>query len=208
VQAGDAAQRVVSSFPLEGVFPLIIVDTPGLGSPPRLGCHGRRLRAGGTLPPSAGAVRSRLRTCGAQVPAGLRPAHRPPLRSGSRGGMGADLVRRQGGRAERDQHTWHLAARPTLPRPRRTSAAWTCTRSAVTSAGTGTSLWRCSLMPTSRSRRPTRRQRGVQKRFRPPGSAHHGRNPPAPGALPRREPPSRPVASRTHAELVTSARRR
>lgn len=39
------------------------------------------------------AVRPRLRARGAQVPAGLRPAHRPPLRPGSRRSMGAGLVR-------------------------------------------------------------------------------------------------------------------
>ena len=48
--------------------------------------------------------------------------------------------------------------------------------------------------------------KGVQKRFRPPGCAHRGRNPPTPGASPRRhEPPSRPVTSRARAELVTLA---
>jgi hypothetical protein len=55
------------------------------------------------------------------------------------------------------------------------------------------------------SRPPKRRQRGVQKRFRRPGSAHRGRSPPDHGASPRSEAPSRPDASRTRTELVTPA---
>ena len=58
-------------------------------------------------------------------------------------------------------------------RPRRTSAAWTSTRSAATSAGTGTSPWPCSPTPSSPPWPPPRRRKGGRRN----GSALSCRSP-------------------------------
>ena len=61
-------------------------------------------------------------------------------------------------------------------RPPRTRPAWTTTRSAATTPGTGTSPWPCSPTPTSPSRR-----RSPQKPWQRPHPVHARRGPPSPG---------------------------
>jgi hypothetical protein len=70
-------------------------------------------------------------------------------------------------------------------RPRRTSAAWTNTRSAAIPAGTGTSPWPCSPTPSSplSPPRPAARKGGPQKRISP-RPAHRGRDPAPAGRSP------------------------
>lgn len=85
--------------------------------------------------------------------------------------------------------TWSSSPAPAGPsrsasRLRRTSAAWTSTRSAAIRAGIDTSPWRCSPTPSSpRGPRPSSKG-GPKKRFRSPRAALRGRSSTAPGNLP------------------------
>jgi hypothetical protein len=89
-------------------------------------------------------------------------------------------------------------------RPRRTSAAWTSTRSAAIPAGIGTSPWPCSPTPSSPHSPPRPAAvKGPQKRISP-RPTHRGRDP-APAGRPPAAPPASPGQTPTCLELVALA---
>ncbi len=131
------------------------------------------------------------------VPPGQAQPHPPHNRSGR-----CHQVRLS--RTRRTQQNLPFVIRPSRnasrrPRPR---PAWTSTRSAVTTPGTGTSRWPCWRTHTCPSRR-----RPPQKPWQRPHPGHARRGPPSPGTLNRPAPGPRRSPGLVHLAQAPSAPR-